>query len=56
MALSESASTPDPSFDVRWAEWMALGAQRERETTRRFRIALPIIAVLTIAGLYLLVG
>lgn len=54
MAQSESASSPDASFDVRWNEWMALGARREAETARRFRIVLPIIAALAIAGLYLL--
>lgn len=54
MAHAESASVPDPSVDVRWNEWMALGARREAETARRFRLVLPIIAALAIAGLYLL--
>ena len=54
MAQPDSASTPDPSFEIRWAEWIALGARRERETARRFRIVLPIIAAFAVAGLYLL--
>jgi hypothetical protein len=54
MAHSESASTPDTSADARWTAWLALSAERERETARRFRIVLPIIGVFAVAGLYLL--
>ena len=53
MAHPESASSPDPAFELRWAEWLALGARREAETARRFRIVLPIIAASAVAGLYL---
>lgn len=53
MAQPESASVPDPSFDIRWNEWMALGARREAETARRFRIVLPILVAFAVAGLYL---
>ena len=56
MAHSESASSADTSDDSRWNAWVALNAERERETARRFRIALPIIATCAVAGLYLLVG
>ncbi len=55
MAHPEPAPSPDASFEVRWAEGIAVGARRERETTRRFRIALPIIAAFAVAGPYLLV-
>jgi type IV secretory pathway TrbF-like protein len=53
MAQPESASSSDTSFDVRWNEWMALGARREAETARRFRIVLPIIVAFAVGGLYL---
>ena len=54
MAQPESASSSDASFDIRWNEWMAHGAQREAETARRFRIVLPVIVAFAVGGLYLL--
>lgn len=56
MAQPDVPSSSNTSFDARWAEWIALGARRERESARRFRIALPILAVLAAGGLYLVVG
>ena len=55
MAHSESASSPDTSDESRWNTWVALSAERERETARRFRLVLPIVAMCAVAGLYLLV-
>lgn len=45
----------DSSFEQRWADWMALGAERERVTRRQFQIVLPILAIVTAASLYLFV-
>jgi hypothetical protein len=40
---------PDPDVDVRWAAWLARGAEHDRKIRRRFAFVLPIIAAVAVA-------